>query len=176
MIMKRIMTIIVLAIAAMAAVAQQKKVDVRLDFPGKFDDMTEQELMAARGDMWADEWTNVTKPMLLDEIIKALNNRTFNPSFDFGRYPDARIILQFSVQNMDEDDGETTFFVTCYALGEDGTRHKLFYDSKEEDGRKTKNFTRIHPKAFREVATGIGFRFTRRIEKAVNKNPKLKEL
>lgn len=174
--MKRILTTIVLAIAAMAAVAQQKKVDVRLDFPGKFDDMTEQELMAVRGDMWTDEWTNVTKPMLVDEMIKALNNGTVNPSFDFGRHPDARIILQFSMQNMDENDGETTFFVTCYALGEDGSKHSLFYDSKEEDGRKTKNFTRIHPKAFREVAAGIGFNFTRRIEKAIKKNPDLLKL
>lgn len=141
----------------------QVQFNLRLDMNGKYGDMTEFELKA-RNELWAKTWEEETKPEIFAAVVDELNsysnsglgkkkNKSSNKKV-FGNFPNAKYDLLIKLIKMDED-GETRALVS---LSDKERGELLLCEEIQFFGKSTKNFYRITPNGFQNIARAASYK------------------
>lgn len=148
--MKKLLSIFLLLLSFTLCSAQLK-VNVILSTEGAvFEDKTEIEMKAAKGEKWSKYWEETCKPTIYQTILGTYTAYvSSHASFDFAKFgtfdePDFTLVCQLI--SMDED-GESVIRYTLYPKN-DTDWEPLYQKDFQKNGNNTKKYFYITDKAF----------------------------
>lgn len=135
--MKKYFVSLLLMMVALTTSAQPQ-IKVVIDYSkAAFDDYSEKQLKEMYGEEWTEYWENEYKPLVMEEVLDALNDQENMKFIQDGEAPYTLTIL---LEECDEDgEMDISYILKHQPVGE--RPNILYSDSYNVDTKKTNQFT-----------------------------------